>query len=148
MRKKYRKALFIVVYFLEKSKPFYLILKRKLHWKGYEFPKGGIEKFETKRQALRRELKEETGLKILKIKKHKFSGKYSYPELLKDRPGFVGQTFSLYSVMVEKGKVKLDKREHDFSKWLKYKEAHKILTHKDQKEALKIVDDFLKSKLK
>src|SRR3989344_1192122 len=44
---KLRKGVFIIVYRKEKDKLSYLILKRKLHWKGWEFPKGGIEKGET-----------------------------------------------------------------------------------------------------
>ncbi len=151
MKQKYRKALFIVTYIIDAKTPKtprYLILKRKLHWKGYEFPKGGIEKYETKREALRREISEEVGLRILKIKKHKFRGQYSYPELLSDRPGIVGQTFSLYSVEVKSGKVKFDKREHSGASWLSYKKAKEILTYKDQKKALTIVNDWLKKKVK
>jgi len=66
--KKIRRAIFIVVYTQTKQGIKYLILKRKLHWKGWEFPKGGIKKYELRRFAIRRELKEETGLKPLKIK--------------------------------------------------------------------------------
>ena len=68
--KKYRPAIFVVVYRIDKhsNKPLYLLLKRKKHWKGWEFPKGGVEKGETERETLLRELKEECGLKILKIK--------------------------------------------------------------------------------
>jgi len=44
----YRKAVFVVVYRETKTGKDrkYLILKRKLHWKGWEFPKGGLEKGE------------------------------------------------------------------------------------------------------
>lgn len=145
---KYRKAVFIVVYSVLKGKPKYLLLKRKLHWTGWEFPKGGVEKFELKKMAVKREVFEETGLVPIKIKKHNFSGKYKYPKILEDRPGVVGQTFFLYSVEVEKGKVKIDKKEHSSHKWLSYIEAKKRLTYDNQKEALKIVDNWLGERLK
>ncbi len=148
MKKKFRKAVFIVVYYFERGKPNYLILKRKLHWRGWEFPKGGIEKFETKKMAVKREIREETGLRIKKIKKHNFQGKYLYSKVLKDRPNHVGQTFSLYSVEVEKGKINLDKREHSFSSWVSYKNALEKLTYKNQKDSLKIVHKWIVSKLK
>ena len=43
MNSKYRKIVFIVTYAKLKDKIYYLILKRKLHWKGWEFVKGGID---------------------------------------------------------------------------------------------------------
>ena len=69
--KKYRKGIFVVVYSKTKNKIEYLILKRKLHWKGWEFPKGGKRIYETLQMAVKREVKEETGLKPLKIKSFK-----------------------------------------------------------------------------
>ena len=146
-RKKYRKAVFMVTYYLEKNKIFYVLQYRKLHWKGWEFPKGGVEKFEFERKAIRREIAEEVGLPIKRISSHKLNGKYKYPKELKDRPGIVGQTYKLYSVEVEKGKIKFDQKEHSSSKWATYQEAIKKLTHKEQKESLKIVDDWLKERL-
>jgi len=77
--KSFRKSVFIVTYYLEKNNsPMYLIQKRKKHWKGYEFPKGGIESFETKLKAVKRELNEETGLKPIKIKNHHRKGRWLY----------------------------------------------------------------------
>ena len=58
----FRKGVFIVVYTNDKGKIKYLLLKRKLHWKGWEFPKGGIKKGEGILKAVKRELKEEAGL--------------------------------------------------------------------------------------
>lgn len=143
MKSKYRKAIFIVTYCLDSGKIKYLILKRKLHWKGWEFPKGKIEKGESKEKAARCEAREETGLKIIKIKKFNVSGKYLYSKKLPDRPGLIGQTYSLYAVEVKKGKVSLDKVEHSGYKWLAFKEAFKKLSWKNQRECLKIVDKSL-----
>jgi len=141
---RFRKAVFVVVYSNVKDKIEYLILKRKKHWVGWEFPKGGVEFFETRNHAVKREVKEETGLKILKIKKFKVYGKYDYDKKYSDRKGLVGQDFLLYAAEVEKNKVVIDKREHSDFKWMNFKDAEKKLTWKNQKKCLKIVDDWLK----
>jgi len=144
--KKFRKAVFVVVYSLEGKKPEYLLLKRKLHWKGWEFPKGKIERFELKRKTARRETKEETGLDILKLQKHSYKGKYLYPKSFKDRPNLVGQTFQLFSGEVKKGKIRLDPKEHSSHEWFTYAEALKKLTYGEKKKSLKIVNDWLMKK--
>jgi len=141
-----RPAVFIVVYSKDGNKIYYLLLKRKLHWKGWEFSKGKIESGESKEKAVRRETKEETGLKILKIKKFNFSGKYFYHRKLPDRADYIGQTFMLFSAEVKKGKIKLDKKEHSSHKWLEFNDAVKKLKWKNQKKSLRIVDEFLRKK--
>jgi 8-oxo-dGTP pyrophosphatase MutT (NUDIX family) len=146
MKKKYRKAIFVVTYAKEKDKIYYLVLKRKLHWKGWEFPKGGINFFETKKRAIKREVKEETGLEVLNIKKFEIFGKYEYRKEYSDRKGIKGQTFSLYAVEVKKGKVKIDKLEHSDYKWLRFEEAIKKLTWANQKKCMAIVHGWLKRK--
>jgi 8-oxo-dGTP pyrophosphatase MutT (NUDIX family) len=57
------------VIFDNPGNPFFLILKRKRNWEGWEFPKGGIEAGETEEDAVKREIFEETGLKKFKILK-------------------------------------------------------------------------------
>ncbi|MDA3836687.1 MAG: NUDIX domain-containing protein [Nanoarchaeota archaeon] len=143
---KYRKGIFIVVYRTSRKKPRYLIQKRKLHWKGFEFTKGGIEEGESRNKALLREVSEETGLSVIKVKNHHLSGRYPYLKGLKDRPGIIGQTWSLYSVEVGPGPVKLDKREHSGSQWLGYKSARDKLTWGNQKECLDVVDKWIGAK--
>jgi len=142
---KYRPAIFIVVYHMNKhlKQLIYLILKRKKHWKGWEFPKGGVEKGESEIKTLKREIKEECGLNIIKIKRYGIGGKYKYPKNFKERPGFIGQTYSLYSVQVKEGKVKIDKREHSDFKWLDFNSAKKIITYNNQRKCLRIVHDSL-----
>jgi 8-oxo-dGTP pyrophosphatase MutT (NUDIX family) len=143
-KSKYRKAVFGVAYFKNsEGKIEYILLKRKKHWKGWEFPKGKIEKSETKINAARREVVEETGLKILKIKHFNEKGSYLYHKELKDRPGIIGQTYSLFAVQVKKGKVKLDKIEHSWHKWVSFEEAYKKLTWSNQRKCLKIVNMWL-----
>lgn len=147
-KKRYRKGIFIVTYKIEKNKIKYLILKRKLHWKGYEFPKGGIEKFEFPSRTVRRELFEETGLVPKKIKNHHVKGFWNYKKEMNDRPGLVGQTWKLFSVLVEGDKIKIDKKEHSGFEWLSYKNALKKLTYENQKKCLEIVNNRNEKKFK
>lgn len=143
----YRKSVFIVVYSKEGSKIKYLVLNRKLHWKGWEFPKGGVENNETEGDAVRRETKEETGLNIKgEIKRFDIHGEYKYQKKYPDRKGLIGQSYSLYAVEVPNGKVKLDEHEHSAFEWLKFEDAVKKVTWEDQKKCLKIVNAFIECK--
>ncbi len=142
--KKYRPSVFIVAYILKEKK--YLLLKRKLHWVGWEFPKGGIEKNETKLETLKREINEETHLKIKAIKKFDISGKYFYEKELKDRPGFIGQTYYLYAVQLKYGEVIIDEHEHLDYSWETFEEAVKKLSWSNQRRCLAIVNNWLTKK--
>ena len=93
--------------------------------------------------AVKRELKEETGQFPLNIQKYNFSGKYKYDKKVLGRK-FIGQIFSLYSAEVKNTEVILDKREHSNYLWAPYSEAHKKLTYRNQKKSLEIVNEFLK----
>ena len=144
---KYRKSVFIVVYTREDNRIKYLVLQRKLHWRGWEFPKEGIEKNENEENAARRGVREETGLNIKgQIKKFNMHGEYKYKKVFNDRPGFIGQSFSLYSVEVIKGKVKLDAHEHSNYDWLDFNDAIKRLTWKNQQRCLETVNSSLQYK--
>jgi 8-oxo-dGTP pyrophosphatase MutT (NUDIX family) len=141
---KIRRAIFIVVYSRTKNGIKYLILKRKLHWKGWEFPKGGIERFEFRRFTIRRELKEETGLSPVKINSFDEKGIYNYDKEYVDRPGTSGQSYKLYSAEVNfSKKIKLSKIEHSDFRWVSFSEAIKKLTWPNQRKCLKIVNEFL-----
>ena len=122
----------------------YLLLKRKKHWKGWEFTKGGIDAGETALQTAKREVREETGLRPIKLSKHNSHGIYRYDRPLPDRPGMKGQTFTLFSAEIPEGKIKVDKREHSGFKWLPFEKAVKILTWQNQKKCLRIVDKTLR----
>ncbi len=142
---KYRKAVFIVTYAITKKHIDYLLLKRKLHWKGWEFPKGGIKHLETSKNAVKREFLEETGLTPIKIKRFDYSGKYDYHKIFTDRPGIKGQSFSLYAVESKKAKAKLDEIEHSDYKWVDFAKALKMLRWSNQKKSLEMVNNWLKN---
>lgn len=143
-KSKYRAGVFVVTYKIEDKKIKYLILKRKLHWNGWEFPKGGMEKGETIYQAVKREIKEESGLEIIKIKKYNFKGRYNYDKKTRLDREFKGQSFKLFSAEVKLGKIKIDKIEHSGFKWCTFLQAIRLLTWYNQKKAIKIVDKELK----
>lgn len=148
VKQRYRKAIFIVVYRRTKnifgSKIIkYLLLNRKKHWTGWEFPKGGIDGKENSFETIEREVFEECGQKGFDFRKYKFSGKYKYPKLLKDRPGVIGQTFQLFSAEIKNKKVLMDKREHKRYCWVRFDKALKMIEFDNQRKALKIVNKSL-----
>ena len=145
MRNRYRKGIFLVVYAKSRTdKTEYLLLHRILHWRGWEFPKGGIEKGEAIKSAVKRELKEETGLKPSRIVDMHAKGKFTYPRKLADRPGIKGMEWRLFLIETKKAKARIDKLEHNNYKWLSFKKAYKKLKFADKKQCLKIVDKYLK----
>lgn len=143
-KQKYRKAVFVITYRKEKDKILYLLLKRKLHWRGWEFPKGGIKKNESLIKAVKREIKEETGQKAHNVKSHNISGKYKYDKIFPDRNSVIGQTYKLFSAEIKDKKIGIDRLEHSSYKWLPYAKALKMLTYKNQKKCLKYADKTIK----
>ena len=141
-RGKYRQAVFMATYSEKNEIIKYLILKRMKHWKGWEFPKGGIEKNETLNQTVKREIFEETGKKALKIKRINIKGKYNYKRKYPDRPEYDGQSYILFAVKINKGRIKIGDEHSDYI-WLKFKDAVKKLTFRNQKKCLKIVNGWL-----
>lgn len=136
---KYRKGVFIVTF----NKNKYLILKRKLHWEGWEFPKGGRKEKERVEKTIKREIKEETGQKPITIIYFNKTGSWKYPKTLPDRPGIKGMSWQLFAAEIKNLKIKLAK-EHESYKWLSYNQAYKMLTYKNQKTCLKLVNNYLK----
>jgi len=142
--KKFRKGVLVIVYKLENSEISYLLLKRKLHWIGWESVKGGIEKGESKIQAVKRELKEETNLKAEKIVDMKIRNRFFYPKYFHGWPGYVGMEYKIFAVKVS-GKVRFYRIEHSGFRWMNFKQAYAKLTFKEQKDALKKVNERLNS---
>jgi len=102
-----------------------------------------MENGENLTSSVKRELEEETGQITSNIKKFKEEGKYRYDKEYPDRKGIIGQTYTLFSAELKSKKIKLDKKEHSDYKWLSFKKAEKILTWKNQKECLRIVNNFM-----
>ena len=109
----------------------YLLLKRKHHWKGWEFVKGNLEK-ESFRTALLREIREETKLSRVKI----------ICELPKDmiysHDDIGGHTTSMqkgFLVEYLAGSIKVS-FEHSGFRWAAAKEARQLLTFPSHKAFL------------
>jgi len=148
--RQYRKAFFCVVYLrtkgiFGKKRLLYLILKRKLHWNGWEFPKGGLDGNEEIKKAVIRELKEETGQIPHVVNSYPIFGKFKYKRVLSDRPGIIGQTYKLFSAEVTSKRIKFDTHEHTKYKWVEYRKALKLLTWPNQRKCLRIVHKGLHS---
>lgn len=116
---------------------YFLILHRNTNWKGWEFPKGGLEAGETVEQALSREIVEETGLKKIKVT-HKLDIKR---EFTKDN---VKHSFNVFLAQASMNiPVLLSTSEHDTYLWTKEDRVLEKLNWDDEKkifrEALKLL---------
>ena len=111
----------------------FLILKRRLNWKGWEFVKGEVEK-ETYKQAVMREIREELGLKNVRII-------CKLPaEIVYHHEDIRGHTTSVqFGFLVEYigGKTRLSS-EHDRQLWADNKKAKKLLTYGAHKTFLRL----------
>ena len=130
----------IVVYYQRKEKIEYLLLHYESgHW---DFPKGKIEKGESKQDAAIRELKEETGLSV-KIQED-FEHTFEY--FFKDKSGELYKKKVYFFVGKSKTKkIKLS-FEHIGFKWLEYEAAKQQLTYKNAKKLLQKVNKFVVNK--
>ena len=138
---KYRKGVSAIV-FKRKKRLLFLILHRKLNWIGYEIMKGGLMAGEGEDHCLRRELREETGIKKCCFVKTGYEYKYRWTrDYIKDNGRFQGAHFRLFVVMdLDKSdKIRIDKNEHSGYTWATAKKALKMLTYKDQRDALRFV---------
>jgi 8-oxo-dGTP pyrophosphatase MutT (NUDIX family) len=130
----------IVVYNVDKDRTVkYLLLQYGAgHW---DFPKGKLEQGESKDQAARRELTEETGLHDVNIHEgfeeslvYQFNDFRGYP-VQKTVHFFVGE-------VPYKGPIVLS-HEHQAYEWLPYDKALEQLTYQNAKNVLIKAQDFL-----
>src|SRR6056297_3980624 len=118
MKKRYRPGIFIVTYAKTDKGIRYVVLKRKKHWTGWEFPKGGIDSGEERYKTGKREVEEETGYKPKKIMDFNIQGKYHYKRPFPDRPNIIGQTYHLFAAEIPKKKISIDQEEHQRCLWM------------------------------
>ena len=142
--KKYRRGVFCVVY--TKKPLLYLLLHRIWHWKGWEFCKGGVKGNEKLETTAIREVKEETGLDVINLKRFPVKGSFIYDPMTQRERKVKGFSYVLFACEVKRGKVKLEKKEHDGYVWAEFKKALKLLTWPERKKCLKIVHEWLKKK--
>ncbi len=133
-----RKGVAAIVFRKEKGRKKYLLLKRKLIWKGWEWLKGGCKPREKEETCLVREIKEEINVKKFLAERTKHFNKFKYHrKLTKDHKKWSGAKHQVYLVEVFSKKVKFDKKEHSGAKWFSRKDALKMITWDDQREIFK-----------
>jgi len=132
-----------ILYRKTNTKTQYLLLKRTSTLRRFWQPiTGGIEKGETKTQALKREIQEETGInnltKIIKNVHH-----YEFWDLFKqeNRQRLIKEY--AFGVEVSPNEKITISREHTEHKWCTFQEALKLLKYEENKEALKKLNKIL-----
>lgn len=116
----------------------FLALRRKNNWKGWEFPKGGVESRETHRQAALREIREETGLRKLRLVRQ-IRGKiiYNYPKVYSAEHGYANTAQTAFLVESPSGKVRIERHSFDKFAWLDAKTALLRLKWDNQRNLLR-----------
>jgi len=132
-----------IVFIKKEGKIFYLVLHYPSGGKAannyWDFSKGHIEKGEKIEETVKREVKEETGLKDIKfIEGFKEWIKYFFK--FKEKNIFKIVTFYLAETKNETVKISA---EHSGFLWLPYEEAIAKLTFKNAKEILKKANKHL-----
>lgn len=119
----------------------YLILKAH---KWGSFPKGHIDKGETKIEAALRELFEETGIKNESIKFISDDILFSQEYFFKDKnKGLIKKTNEFYFAETFSDEVKIDGKEISDYKWCTVKEATGISEYKNFSEAITEADKIV-----
>jgi len=121
----------------------YLLL---YHGRGYwNFPKGKIEKDERSHQTALREVAEETGIpsRFLRLEKNfKMTDKYVFQFEGKK----VFKIVIFFLAQSHRSQVRLS-YEHEGYGWFLYRDAMRLLKHKNSKEILKKANEHLQRKL-
>lgn len=133
-RKKLLKKVRAIIYDIKDNQPYFLILHRVLRWQGWEFVKETLEPGENIIGALKRGIKEETGLKNFEIIKS-LDKQEKWQVLGNDY--FVMNVFLVKADMNQKISLKQKVIEHDGYQWLDKETALKKLTWPESRKLLK-----------
>ena len=138
----------VVIFRLENKEPRYLLLQyptskraKKEYW---DFPKGHLEKGETKKQAAAREVAEETGLRRITFVPG-FEENIQYYFRVQGKTIF--KTVVFFLALTKKKEVKIS-FEHKGFVWLSFEKAMKKLKFANARRILKTAHRFLKTQQK
>jgi len=123
------------------------------HW---DLPKGHIEPGETLHKTVRREVREETGIKKIRILPgFKMSTRYFFRDHRRGEKGrkekkqktaWIFKMVTFFAAQTYTKSVKLS-REHNDYQWLPYRQALKRLTYPKAKKLLRSANSFLESRI-
>lgn len=129
------KKISAIIYSKDKENIYFLILHRILRWNGWEILKGSIKRNEKSLQTLKRELREEIGIKKFKVIKRinkQIKFKWDHHDII---------ISDIFLVKIDKdSKIILNKntrKEHDGYLWVNKQKAIKMLTWSNTKSLLK-----------
>lgn len=104
----------------------------------YDIPKGHIESGEDSTTAAKREIQEETGLKVDFLPYFSTSTRYFF---FKGREKVI-KNVRIFISMVGEEKVRIS-YEHKGFEWLEYDEAYEKIKFKDMRKVLETVNDYI-----
>ena len=115
----------------------YLVLNYPAgHW---DFPKGAVEKGETEQQAAKREIMEETGLKVDSfISNFRKKIEYHY----RRSGGLSHKQVVFFLAKADRDEVKIS-FEHSGFEWLTFEQSARRLTFENARNVLRDANDFL-----
>jgi bis(5'-nucleosidyl)-tetraphosphatase len=145
------KSIGAIIFINEAGNIYYLLLHyHSGHW---EFARGHGEEGENEQETARREIKEETGLKDLKItpgfreySKFFFRRTYGLTGEARKKAPWIFKLVVLYLAETKTKDIKIS-HEHKGYAWLPYKDAHKKLI-KNAKGVLEKANDFISKNTK
>ena len=108
----------------------------------WSFPKGNIEPGEEKMTATKREIYEETGLAVEKLKIEKLLGEYERLTFIPPHNFFIHKEMSLFLIHADGILCPIDPHNPE-ARWVKKEEVANLLTHpKDKEFFLQIYDQI------
>lgn len=109
------------------------------HW---DFPKGHLEKRERTEDTVRREVREETGIRVIDF----VPGFKATIRYFVSYTGTRALKFVAYFLAHTKEEEVTISHEHQGYEWLPYKKAHARLTYKNAKDVLRLANDYFSEK--